>query len=896
MEFTTAVNDEFRVVVVDGHEAAVEVVRDSFGLTGSKLVCGSGVCGACTMLLDGEPVLGCLTPATSLRDRRVTTVEGLGREGTLHPVQQALAHHDGLQCGYCTPGFAVDAAAFHDRWRAEHGTAEPSRETIAEALAGHLCRCGAYEGVYRAVAAACRGEHDSDDPGAQTARPARVEAPEKVTGAAVFTTDVSLPGMLHAAIRRSPVAAAVVGPVTFAPGEIGMDLLPADDRRVRWAGQPIAAVVAESPARARELAEALDVPLTAQPFVLDPDEAGRPGAPLVFATKADRKRAPTASEGSALPASWKGNRHGPASTPFFATLAKRRIARARDAGSQRLVELEFRTGSQLHTAFEPHACVADWSDPARLRVWLSTQAVEAARLEIATHFDLDPGQVEVVADHVGGGFGAKLGVTAEATAAITLSRLTRAPVRLVLDRHEELTATGNRPGSRSRVAMLVDDAAQDLRALTVDVDSHAGVAVGNSVAALTMLVYDRTPRLARDVDVVTNAPPGAPFRGPGGPTAAWALEQTVDEVAHRFGRDPIDLRAQWDGNPKRQALYTWARALPAWQHRPLTGSQSGRFRRGVGVAAANWLYFVDPDCEVVVSVQGGQLVVSTAAQDMGTGSRTVLARAVATVFAVDPSEVEVRIGRADATLTHGPASGGSRTTVSLWSTTVEAAKALRAQVGPDVAQAREGASAAAKRGGDRGLRAIPVTMGGIQIGRGFSAAVHVSEVEVDTRTGHTRVLRVHGGIAVGRIHAPVLARSQCEGSIVQGIGLALYENQVLDPHTGLTLTANLEDYRIPQLGDTPEIDIHFHEEGWDRVPGGGVGLGEVATISPAASVGNAIFNATGWRPTTLPVRPDRMLAGLGGHGPGHRLGEISDRATIPDAGPHGSPAAEAVSR
>jgi len=155
-----------------------------------------------------------------------------------------------------------------------------------------------------------------------------------------------------------------------------------------------------------------------------------------------------------------------------------------------------------------------------------------------------------------------------------------------------------------------------------------------------------------------------------------------------------------------------------------------------------------------------------------------------------------------------------------------------------------------------------MTMNGIQIGRGFSAALHVTEVEVDTRTGKTRVLRVHGGIAVGRIHAPVLARSQCEGSIIQGVGLALYENQVLDPHTGLTLTANLEDYRIPQLGDTPEIDIHFHEEGWDRVPGGGVGLGEVATVSPAASVGNAIFNATGWRPLSLPVRPDRLLEGL----------------------------------
>ena len=276
------------------------------------------------------------------------------------------------------------------------------------------------------------------------------------------------------------------------------------------------------------------------------------------------------------------------------------------------------------------------------------------------------------------------------------------------------------------------------------------------------------------------------------------------------------------------------------------------------------MYFVDPDCEVVVSVEGGRLVASTAVQDMGTGSRTVIARAVAGVFGVDPTAVDVRLGHAHGGTTDtDPASGGSRTTVSLWSTAVEAATALRAAGRHRPRRpAPDGASATATRGGDRGIRAVPVTMNGIQVGRGFSAALHVSEVEVDMRTGSTRVLRVHGGIAVGRIHAPVLARSQCEGSIIQGIGLALYEKQVLDPHTGLTLTANLEDYRIPQLGDTPEIDIHFHEEGWDRVPGGGVGLGEVATISPAASVGNAIFNATGWRPLTLPVRPDRLLEGL----------------------------------
>jgi xanthine dehydrogenase YagR molybdenum-binding subunit len=864
MELTTTVNDEARVVEVDGMESAVDVLRHGLGLTGTKLVCGSGVCGACTVLLDGEPVLGCLTPATRLDKASVTTVEGLADGDDLHPVQRAFAHHDGLQCGYCTPGFVVDAVAFHDRWRAEHdvgpggsaGSEGPDRATIAEALAGHLCRCGAYEGIFRAVAAACRGEHDG---GAGDVE--RVDASAKVTGAAVYTTDVVLPDMLHAAIRRSDVAAGRVSRVVFPHGTTGIDVLP-DDRRVRWAGQPIAVVAAESAEHARRLARDLVVDITPQPFVLEPAEAVRPGAPLVYASRADRKQAPTASEGGTMPAPWAGNTRGPSRTPFLGTVAKRRIRSARSEGRRGIVDLEFHTSVQLHTAFEPHACVADWSDPQRLRVWLSTQAVEAMRLGIAAHFDLDPAQVEVIAEHVGGGFGAKLGLTIEAVGAISLSRLTRRPVRLVLDRHEELTGTGNRPGSRTRVSLVVDDDSQAIRALTIDTESHAGVAVGNSVAALGMLLYDRTPRLARDVDIVTNAPPGAPFRGPGGPTMAWALEQTVDEAAHRFGRDPIELRAQWDGNPKRQALYRWAAALPTWQRRPATGSQSGRFRRGVGVAAANWMYFVDPDCEVVVSVEAGRLAVSTAVQDMGTGSRTVLARAVAGVFGVDPTAVEVRLGHAHSGATHGPASGGSRTTVSLWSTAVEAATTLRARIGTDLAGAPDGASATARRGGDRGMRAVPFTMGGIQVGRGFSAAVHVSEVEVDTRTGKTRVLRVHGGIAVGRIHAPVLARSQCEGSVIQGVGLALYESQVLDPHTGLTLTANLEDYHLPQLGDTPEIDIHFHEEGWDRVPGGGVGLGEVATISPAASVGNAIFNATGWRPLTLPVRPDRVLEGV----------------------------------
>jgi xanthine dehydrogenase YagR molybdenum-binding subunit len=808
-------------------------------------------------MVDGVPAASCLLPATSLRDKDVTTIEGVGSDGALHPIQRAFLAHDGLQCGYCTPGFIVDAVVFYERWRDENGPSEPDRHTIADALAGHLCRCAAYEGIYAAVAAACRGDHDDGGGMAH-----RADGPEKVTGRAVYTTDVRLPGMMHAAIRRADIAAARVHSVGLGSIPHAVDLL-GEDRRVRWAGQPIAAVAAETPEDARRLAASIPVELTPMPFVVDPEEAKSPGAPLVYADRDARKSAPSSAEGGViLPVPWNGNVRGPTPIPFLGTVAKRRVRRARRAGAAGFVDLTFHTAPQMHTSFEPHGCVADWSDPARLRLWVSTQAVDHLAHSVAERFDLDVDDVEVIADYVGGGFGSKLELGVETIAAVELSRSTRRPVRLVLDRHEELTATGNRPGGRLHVSLVADDDAR-LKAMVVESENHQGVGIATSVAALASLMYGRSPRLARDFDVVTNAPPGSPFRGPGGPTAAWALEQSVDEMAHRLGRDPIALRQMWDGNQKRQALYAWAAATPTWQGRQATGTQTGRFRRGVGVAAANWLYMVDTATEVVVAVEDGHLVASTASQDIGTGGRTVVARAVAEIFDLGPEQVEVRLGRSDSSTTHGPTSGGSRATVSLWPAAHEAASLLRAQIGGEVTADHDGKSATAKRGGDRGFGPVPfIDLAGSHPGRGFIGAVHVTEVEVDVATGKTRVLKVHAGLAFGKAHAPELARRMCEGGVIQGIGLALYENQVLDPHTGLTLTANLEDYRIPQLGDVPEIDMHFHEEGWEHVPGGGVGLGEVSTISPAASIGNAIYNATGWRPTSLPVRPDRVVEAM----------------------------------
>ncbi|NRQ31726.1 molybdopterin-dependent oxidoreductase [Nonomuraea sp. NN258] len=836
-------------------ESAADVIREQMGLCGTKVSCGAGVCGSCTILLDGDPVVSCLLPAARLDGAAVTTVEGLGGE---HPVQRAFMEADALQCGFCTPGFVVESAAFHDRWRKERGDVAPSRAEVAEALAGHLCRCGAYENIYRALQRACTGEFDD-----RQARPARVEALAKVTGEARYTVDVRLDGMLHGVLIRSDRPHARVGQVAGA-----VDLL-GPDRTVRYTGQPIAAVAAGTEAAARRAAAEITVVYEDLPAALTESDPA-----IVYPGKDERRRAPSNGEGPALMARWTGNRRtGPASS-WRGRTALRRLADAARAHDPGYYAATFTTAAQSHTALEPHATVADWRPDGTLVLYTSTQAIGHVRDQAAKRWGLRPEQVTVIAEHVGGGFGAKQLLGMDAIAAAELSRATGRPVRVELSRAEELTDTGYRPGTRVDLRLLADGRGE-LAALSIDARGYGGVSVGSTVALFGLLMYGRAPRHLRDHDVVSNAPPGAAFRGPGGAPFAWAVEQGVDEIAHRLGADPIELRRRWDGNARRRALYTEASRLDLWRDRPPTGSQRGRYRRGVGVAAANWVYLADTDTRVELSVRDGRLLARTATQDIGTGVRTVIAAAVRDVM---DAEVEVSLGHSDAP--HGPAAGGSRSTASVAPAARAAARRLGARLAarlgglaskagvvldsgtrpwPEVFAAADGESVVGERPRDRRGYAVPLTVEHMRVGRGLAGAVHVTEVEVDTLLGATRVLRVWGGIAAGRIWSPDAARNQCEGGIVQGIGYALYEERVTDPVTGVVVTQNLEDYRIPGIKDTPEITLHFHEDGWDHVPGGGVGLGEVCTIGVAASVGNAVRDAIGRRLLDLPIRPDRLL-------------------------------------
>ena len=875
------------------HAHVAEFLRVGLGLTGTKVACGHGACGACVIHVDGVPVASCLLPAAAVAGRDIRTIEAIGGE-RLHPVQLAFMAHDALQCGFCTPGFVMESVAFHDAWRADRGTSTPTRDDVARALAGHLCRCAAYEGIYAAVRAACAGEFDH----VTRVSAARPDALDKVTGRARYTVDVHHDDMQWGRIVRSTVAHGDVVAVdpTAALALAGVtayiDLMGAVTR-VRYLGQPIGAVAANDRAAAVRGADLVEVTYDCKPAVFDVDAALSADAPQIHGWGWSP---PNSNEGRDLPNVRRGNRRGPNTLLSVNPIrARRRIAERRSNAPHRIVEGRWTASVQVHTPLEPHVTVAWWTSDATLEVHTSTQGVTAAREQIAERYDLELADVTVLAHDVGGAFGAKQLIDTDVVAAVELARETGTPVRVEFDRNEELSYAGHRPGSSMDLAVAADDR-DAISAISFRSMANGGASGGQSIASLTRFNYPTVPQALSDFDVLTNLPAGKAFRAPGGPLTAWALEQAIDELAEQVDVDPIVMRELSDPSAGRFRVYEAARTSELWSHRTLDRSQ-GRFRRGIGVAFGSWIYVYDPRSQATVETKNGQVVVSVAAQDMGNGTRGMVASAAGRVFGLSPAAVEVALG--DAALGHGPLSSGSRTTASLWPSVREAAEMLRTQLaeGARTELGMEGAvpvegglehegelvewadlirrlpprTATAVRPDDRFvpiwrrgitwimLRAV-VTRG--EPGMGLSHGATVVEVEVDTRLGRIRPVRAHAIVSAGAIHSPVLARSQVHGGVVQGLGYALCEERRIDPVSGRNLTANMEDYRIPGIADAPEISVDFLEGGFDHVSGGGIGMSELCTVSVAAAAGNAVANATGWRPRNLPMRPDRVVEAL----------------------------------
>jgi xanthine dehydrogenase YagR molybdenum-binding subunit len=889
-KITTTLNGQQQTFEAEIETSALELIREKAGLTGTKLVCGSGACGACTVIVDGEARCSCLMPAIHLDGKQVLTVEGHASNGDLHPVQKAFLAHDALQCGYCTPGFINEGIAYYDEWRKANGKSRPTRDHVAAAMAGHLCRCGAYIGIYDAILDACAGKFD----GPGMPEYLRVDGLPKVTGAAQYTTDVQLPGQLVGLIFRSTHPHSRIKKLELTkamnmPGVKAVIRLKEEDAS-RYEGEPLVAVAAETHAQAYAALKAIVYEFEPQPYVIDAREARKPAAPLVW--QDGKGDIPAAAEGPVMPGTWENNVRKVMMSIASSDRGKaKRLTKNANPAHETHFSATFHTPTQFHTTLEPHCAVANWrEDPyggaAKLTVYASTQAVYWIAKDLAKHYKLKDEDVEVIADFVGGAFGSKLAIRVETHVAIELSRAAKAPVAVIYSRAEEFNEAGYRPPSEIMVT-ITSDADGKNAAYSMDAYGSSGIAVGSNIADVSGLGYTGIAKTLQDYDVVTNFPPGTAFRAPGGPAACFALEQSIDQLAHKLKLSPLEFRKRWEEHEGYLALFKWVEGLEVWQKRKETNGFKGR---GVGLAFGGWMHIFMPSAEVEVEAGPNGLVVRNAVQDMGQGAKSVLAKAVADVFGVPVTAVKVEAGNSK--LNIGPASGGSRTTVSIYPAAREAAEKLRSRILGIVTEGQQLADATLQEGGikhaggfitwkdalqhiatvketatrgrNEGFNALgmmPLAQG-MALGKDRSYAAYVVEVEVDRDLGKVRVLQVHGAMRAGKIHVKPLALSQCYGGVIQGIGHALYEDRAVCNMSGRILTRGLEDYRIPGIGDIPPMDITFLEEGFEFVKQGGIGLAELCTIPVAAAIANAVYNATGWRPYEAPITPERVLKGL----------------------------------
>ena len=890
-------------------ERLTSVLRERLGLTGTKVGCDAGDCGACTVLLDGEMVCACMVAAAQLDGRTVTTVEGLGSDALGRRLQDSFLAHGAAQCGMCTPGMLMSARALLA------ATETPDVDQVRDALGGVLCRCTGYQKILDAVLAVGRRDADQINRDRSIAEHGvgkplpRIDGPAKVEGRDIFGADGIPSDALLVKVIRSPFHHArftlgdldrfvaenpgIIGVLTAedVPGEKCHGVIPPfidqpvfAEESVRFKGEAVAAIIGEPDAIGMLDASTFPVDFLELSAALTIDDATQPLAACLHPDRPDN------------------------------VLTSGRVAcgevEAGFAGADVVIEREIETAWIEHAYIEPEAGFARRVGD-RLDVQVCTQAPHMNRDSLAWVMGLRPEQIRILPTSVGGGFGAKLDLSIQPYAALAAWTLAEGrAVGLVYSRLESMMASTKRHPARIRIKAGVKQNG-DITGMTFDGDFNTGAYAswGPTVAA-RVPIHASGPYVIRHYRaearaIHTNGPVAGAFRGFGVPQSALAQETLFDQLADAIGMDRLAFRLKnaldhdmptvtgqvfKDGVGIKACLEALE---PHWREarsrRDAASQRDGARRMGVGLACC-WYgcgntSMSNPSTMKLGLHRDGTVVLFQGAVDIGQGSSTVIAQIAADALGLPIETFRLESADTDQTPDAGKTSASRQTFVS-GNATKLAGEALRRELlrhanasdeavfelVDGVLSVREGGVVRnvvleALPADEEGFVALveetfdPVTTSLDENGQGdpymvFGYGAHLVELEVDMALGTVRLERLTAAHDVGKAINPMLVEGQVEGGVAQGIGLALMEDYVPGR------TENLHDYLIPTIGDMPKIETIIVEEAASAGPFGAKGLGEHVLIPTAPAILNAIRDATGAVIEKLPATPERILAAI----------------------------------
>jgi selenium-dependent xanthine dehydrogenase len=895
-------------------ETLSTLLRERLRLTGTKIGCDEAECGACTVLVDGEPIMSCVYPAERADGKTIVTIEGLAQrvheEMKLHPLQEAFVVHGAVQCGFCIPGQIMTAYALLKR------NPNPDSAEIRFALKDTLCRCAGYPSIENAILAAAQALRTGEPVQKPTNIPdsihnhkvvghshLRPEAVEKVTGAAIYTDDLVFDGMLYARAKRAMIphgflkkldisqAKALPGVVAVLtaqdiPAEHNHGLVIYDwpvmvgiGERVRYVGDAIAIVAAETQDIADQASALIEAEFDLQPVITDPVQARKDGVPQLHE---------------------KGN------------LLKHIKVRKGDmdagfAEADVILEHTFHTPITDHAFIEPECSIGVPLPDGRMEIYVGSQIPYQDRTQVARVMGWPEERVRVVGQLMGGGFGGKEDVMGQIHVAM-LANATGRPVKLLFDRHESLLVHPKRHATQIRVKI---GAKKDGRLVACESelygDTGAYASLGEKVMTRATThsagPYDIPHVRADCYAMYTNNPPAGAFRGFGVTQSAFAVESMMDMLAEKLNLDPVELRRKNTlhvgsitntGQELRESVGlmecidkvdTEMRKQNPNPFKPVVDPVQPNLIRAWGFAAAyknTGLGGGAPDISGadVELYEDGTFEVRSSAAELGQGLVTVMRLIVAEEMSVPPEKVHVLVMDTDLTPNGGPTTA-SRQTYVTGNASRYAAKTLREAISAAMAEkydvrpeqikfengivhvnghsmtyaeiARE-MKALGQQPRIRYEYAAPKTQ---PLGTGgdmhfaFSFGVQAAEVEVNTLTGEVSVLKVISANDVGMAVNPLGLQGQVEGGVMMGLGNALTEEFIMD--NGNVVTDYLARYRIPGIMLTPEITSIIVEHPTAEGPYGAKGVGEICSIPTTPAITNAIYNAVGVRLDKTPV-------------------------------------------